>query len=139
MVSELVPLPAWVAMSSSAAGLSVALAWQYNKYMLPKSSRLTRLQIESVIRTGKSQISPLASLKFLPNHVGHLRLGAAISTKSVKRATRRNQLRRWIYDSPTADLHKLNLDVIIFPKSQMVNLEHAAITTTVHSLLSGLL
>lgn len=106
--------------------------------MLPKNNRLTRQQFWQVSKTGKSISEKNLVLKFLSNGLDCLRFGIVTSSKLAKLATSRNKLRRLIYQAISTEPSKKGYDVIIFPKSSMLNLDGAQISVEINQSLSKL-
>lgn len=102
--------------------------------MLPKPSRLTRVQLNAVIKSGVVCSTPVFNAKILKSTEASPRYAVAVSTKIAKLAVVRNRLRRIIYEF----LPRVGngLDIVIFPRSQVINLTHDQIGTEIDSLLS---
>ena len=104
--------------------------------MLPKSRRLTRQQFWQVTQRGRSVAGSEWVAKYIPNGLGYSRWAVVTSTKLDKRAVVRNRLRRKIYSQLSTLNPKLSFDVIIFPRSGMLNLDNAQIASAVNQVVS---
>ncbi len=103
--------------------------------MLAKKFRLTHREFLQAKKTGKSFSSQSFSVVIAPNTQGYCRFAVVTSTKLSKKAVVRNRLRRKLYDM----LGKISgsHDVLIFPKSSVLNLEDAQLNSQIDSLLSA--
>ena len=106
--------------------------------MLPKNRRLTRHEFWRVSTQGQSLARPDLAVKYLANGLNFSRWAVVTSAKLSKLATVRNRLRRRIYSALIAKPLTCGLDVIIFPRTSMLNLGDEKINAEVDQVVSTL-
>jgi ribonuclease P protein component len=114
--------------------------------MLSKRFRLSHQHFIITKTRGKSYSTPyFAAIVYRPatsdlpaGRQGQrpARFSVVLSAKSHKSAVVRNRLRRQIYDLLRATNYLSNADIILFPKSIMLNLSREEIGTHLYSFLS---
>lgn len=104
--------------------------------MLPKNRRLTRQQFWQVTQKGHVVHGAWFMVKYAPNNLNYSRWAIVTSTKIAKKAVVRNKLRRQIYRILNTGHWTLNLDVIIFPRPAMLNLDDAKISAAINQMVS---
>lgn len=76
--------------------------------MLVKKYRLVKdKDFEMVFKRGKSFFSKIIILRTAKNNLDVSRFGIIVSTKTAKKATQRNKIKRWIREAIRLDLSKL--------------------------------
>ena len=80
--------------------------------MLAKKNRLSRLEIQKVIKKGKRFNFGFLSFKILANQFDFARFAVVVPKSLVKKATERNRLRRIMFEELKQYL-KINLDVMV--------------------------
>jgi ribonuclease P protein component len=103
--------------------------------MISRKFRLTRPRFLIAKRLGKSRDYPDFSAVFYP-HNGYSRFSVVISSKLAKKAVIRNRLRRNIYDQLSTLNSQFSTDMIIYPKSAMLNFSYEEIGTSLNTYLS---
>ncbi|MDO8488099.1 MAG: ribonuclease P protein component [bacterium] len=106
--------------------------------MLPKNRRLTRSEYWQVSTQGRSLTQPDLTVKYLPNQTDRSRWAVVTSAKLSKLATVRNQLRRRIFRQLATVTDLAGWDVIIFPRSSMLNLVDEKFNAAVDQMVSTL-
>jgi ribonuclease P protein component len=107
-----------------------------NKSVLLKTNRLDRKNFWKVHQTGTAVRNTHLSGYVLENTLPFSRYAVVVTTKISKRAVVRNQLRRRIYTILKKGYLDGKIDVILYPKSSMVNLTDEEISTAISGFLS---
>ncbi|MBU0668117.1 ribonuclease P protein component [Patescibacteria group bacterium] len=101
--------------------------------MIPQKNRLSRSQVASVIKKGKRLSSEHFNIKYLArtskNHATRQesRFCVVVSTKISPKATERNRIRRQIFEAIAAEQTKIPLDIILFTKPSIKDLDFGRI------------
>jgi ribonuclease P protein component len=96
--------------------------------MLPKKQRLTRKEIDKILKGGHTVSSPSFRVKYSINNIS-FKVASVVSKKISKLAVTRNSLRREIYNSvlkhkeETKKLEGLNLVVFMQKRIEKENLD----------------
>lgn len=80
--------------------------------MLSKKNRLSRYQIQKVIKKGRRFNFGFFSFKILANQLDSARFAVVVPKSLAKKATDRNRLRRIIFEE-LGHFLKINLDVMV--------------------------
>lgn len=102
--------------------------------MLPKSSRLNRIEFLQVKSHGQQIRTPNFSCIYQQNQ--NQKISVVTSSKLSKSAIIRNKLRRRIY--ATFEKSPLPIQAIIYPNIKMLNWPNEEIYTHLHQVLSNL-
>jgi ribonuclease P protein component len=103
--------------------------------MLPKTRKLTRRELQLVLRSGVQNKTSHFLVKSSPNQVPFSRFAVVISTKVYPHAHDRNHLKRGIFSNlPLSSA--ANLDVIISVFPSVVNLKDEVLYSEINQVLS---
>ncbi len=80
--------------------------------MLAKKNRLSRYQIQKVIKRGRRFNFGFFGFKILANQLDFARFAVVVPKSLAKKATKRNRLRRIIFEE-LGHFLKINLDVMV--------------------------
>jgi len=107
--------------------------------MLPKNHRLPRKDVQQVKKFGKIYKHPLFTIisSHQPPHIPQWQVCIITSTKLAKRAVVRNRLRRQIYKSIKTHPPIDSIQLIIIPKTPMLNLNDEEISLEIHKAISN--
>ncbi|MBD3270714.1 ribonuclease P protein component [Candidatus Peregrinibacteria bacterium] len=98
--------------------------------MLKSNQRLSKQRIATILKRGRIKHSQYFNIKFLKNQQNHPRYSVIISKKVEKLATKRNRLRRQIYEIVnTEKIAPLNLDFAIICKKQCTEINFQELQT----------
>ena len=105
--------------------------------MLPKKHRLTRAEVEHLVRHGAAYHSPHLTLRALPREDSNYHFGFAASRKVSLLAVVRNRLRRQGYFAVESFLRArpLSLNGIFYFKRGSSELSRVEVEREVHTLL----
>lgn len=106
--------------------------------MISKKYRLSRSDFIAAKKHGKSYSTPHFSAVVYRNSASPSRFAVVLSTKFSKSAVVRNRLRRTIYDCLSTLHLELSTDLILYPKSSMLNLSRDQISSLLNSFVSAL-
>ena len=103
--------------------------------MLPKTKRLSTAEVSKIMEKGKVHHSSLFSVRTLEMQ-GPSRMSAIVPNKISKLATKRNKLRRQIYETirviyPSI---KSNTLIIVLAKPNALESKHNVIAQDIHGL-----
>jgi ribonuclease P protein component len=90
--------------------------------MLKKTLRLSRQEIQFIMKNGKDFVSKLFIIKYFKNIKNFSQYCVIVSKKIAKKATKRNHLRRQIYESvrlaekENAEINKKGFAIVLIPK-----------------------
>jgi ribonuclease P protein component len=105
--------------------------------MLPKTQRLTRNRIESLLKKGRKSGTNFFTVKYLVNNRASSRFCIVVSTKIYPKAVDRNRLRRQIYEILRLHprLPPTPSDLIVIAKAPLTKLKFQDLAQTfIHSL-----
>lgn len=106
--------------------------------MLFRKNRLNRKKdFERVIKNGKGKKDRYLAIKFLENGLDYSRIGFVISRKIVKKATRRNLIKRRLRECFRKILPetKKGLDIVIFSLEGIDKLDFSQIKDNLENIL----
>ncbi|HLC38899.1 MAG TPA: ribonuclease P protein component [Patescibacteria group bacterium] len=102
--------------------------------MLPKANRLRRNRdFRKIYQKSRKFRADFFIIRYLPNNLPDSRIGIVISAKAVKKAVRRNLLKRKISEIIRLNLNKIKpgLDIIISVFQMPEDLSSSTLTQTV--------
>lgn len=106
--------------------------------MLPTSNRLTKERdFKKINAKGKSFFSPLFKIRKLANDMELSRFGFVVTTKTTKKATQRNAIKRQVREIVRLSLKELTpgFDAIITIKKEALGLEYQELEKDLKKLL----
>jgi ribonuclease P protein component len=86
--------------------------------MLAKKARLTGHEVREILKSGRLIRTPSISVKYRPGE--QTKVGVVVSKKVAKKAVKRNQLRRAIYDVLGRVLPE-NVQAVFFLHTPLIN------------------
>lgn len=95
--------------------------------MISQKYRLTRNQIQYILKKGESSISKLFIIRYIRNQEDHNRYCVITSKKIYAKAVERNHLRRQIYEAirlvekECETLKETHTDIALIPKKKITN------------------
>lgn len=108
--------------------------------MIARRHRLTKQdRIPALLRQGRMLMGKLIVVRFRENNRPSARFAVIVSTKIAPRAVDRNRLRRQLYE--LLRLHgekfanKPHFDILILPKTSIMNATYSEIETSLLSLI----
>jgi ribonuclease P protein component len=115
--------------------------------MIAKKYRIERTLIDYILKKGESLTSRLFIVRYKKNDKSFNRYRTVISKKIENKATKRNLIRRRIYEAITVteaakNIKKIenteNKDIILIPKKQIVNTEYREIEKDIREFITKL-
>jgi ribonuclease P protein component len=106
-----------------------------NRIMLPKTQRLSHFEFFQTKKHGKQLRNDYFSIVVFANNLAYSRFSVVTSAKISKSAVTRNRLRRQIYQHLN-NCKLIGMDIIIFPRPEVLKLEYEEFSSHLDSLLS---
>lgn len=111
--------------------------------MLSRSHRLTGRDMERLVKTGRVARSPFFTIRFIETESGPAKIAAVAPVKAFKTATRRNRMRRRVYEAlrPLMGRMRDSVHAAVFASAEASDMEQQNVIRNLAGLLgkAGLL